>query len=87
MSLSAESALLEKHPLQDIELLIVGHHGSRFAASEELLSRIGAHTAAISVGYNNYGQPAPETLARLQAAGYEKVYRTDQDGTVELRIG
>ena len=42
--------------------------------------------AAISVGYNSYGKPAQETLERLAAYGYN-VLRTDEDGTIEIRVG
>lgn len=85
-SASTERAMLKRHPLRDLELLIVGHHGSRYASSEELLRSIGANTAVISVGYNPYGHPTAETLDRLQAAGY-RVFRTDRDGTVEFYLG
>ena len=68
-----------------MELLVVGHHGSRYASCEEFLRGIGADTAIVSVGYNNYGHPAEETLERLHACGYN-VYRTDTEGTVTIQI-
>ena len=86
MSRTKERALLAQHPLEGIELYIVGHHGSRYASAEELLRSIGADTAIISCGYNTYGHPEAETLERLAACGYT-VYRTDENGTVEIRIG
>ena len=82
---TAERDLLARQELRDMELLIVGHHGSRYAASGELLSAIGADTAVVSVGYNNFGHPTQETLERLDAYGYN-VYRTDLNGDVEFRI-
>ncbi len=85
-SKSAEKELLERHPLRDLELLIVGHHGSRYSSSGELLGSIGADTAVISVGYNTFGHPTYETLERLAAYGYN-IYRTDCNGTIEIRIG
>ncbi len=86
MSRTKERALLKQHPLEGIELYIVGHHGSPYASSRELLESIGADTAVISCGYNTYGHPAPETLLRLAECGYT-VFRTDENGTVEIRIG
>ena len=83
---AAEKALLARQPLHDVELLIAGHHGSSDASSEQLLSTIGADTAAISVGYNSYGHPKQETLERLASYGYT-VYRTDRDGDIEIRAG
>ena len=85
-SAAAEKALLSRHPLRDIELLIVGHHGSAGSSSRELLNSIGADTAVISVGYNSYGLPDQETLERIAACGYN-IYRTDENGTMEIRIG
>ncbi|MBR3473900.1 MAG: DNA internalization-related competence protein ComEC/Rec2 [Oscillospiraceae bacterium] len=84
-SKSTEKELLQRHSLKDLELLIVGHHGSRYASSGELLGSIGAKTAVISVGYNNFGHPTYETLERLDAYGYT-IYRTDLNGTVEIRV-
>ena len=85
-SKAAERELLSRTGIRDVELLIVGHHGSRYASSGELLEQIGADTAIISVGNNNFAHPTYETLERLAAYGYT-VYRTDLNGTVEIRIG
>ena len=83
---AAEKELLARYPLRNLELLIVGHHGSRYSSSGELLGSIGADTALISVGYNTYGHPTYETLERLNAYGYS-IYRTDLNGTVEIFLG
>ena len=76
--------LLHALPL-NMDLLVVGHHGSRYASSDELLRCIGAETAVISVGYNTYGHPDEQTLERL-AANHYNVYRTDLDGTITFHI-
>lgn len=83
---SVERALVDDYDLSGIELYIAGHHGSRYSSSGELLSELGGETAIISVGYNTYGHPTYETLERLAAYGYN-IYRTDLNGTVEIRIG
>ena len=85
-SAQIERELIKKRELGNTELLIVGHHGSKYSSCGELLRAIGGGDAVISTGYNNYGHPAEETLERLAECGYN-VYRTDQDGTVEIRIG
>ena len=65
-----------------VELLKVGHHGSRTATSDEWLDELAPHEAVISVGRNNhYGHPAPEVVARLAAHGI-RIFRTDQRGTI-----
>ena len=64
-----------------VDLLGAGHHGSKYATSETLLAAVDPDAVAISVGYNNYGHPTPETLGRIQAQG-AAVYRTDYEGHI-----
>ena len=80
-----ELELLESMQLPQLELLIVGHHGSKYATCRELLIKTKPQTAIISVGADNsYGHPAPEVLKRLEDIDCI-VYRTDLDGTVIFR--
>ena len=83
---AAEREFISAHPLHDAELFIAGHHGSKYSNSVELIESIGAHTAVISVGYNSYGHPTQQTLERLSYFGYN-IYRTDLNGSVEIRTG
>ena len=83
--ISAENELAEKADLSGTEYLIAGHHGSRYSCGGKLLKALCGETAIISVGYNTYGHPTDETLARLSAYGYN-IFRTDLNGTVEIRI-
>ena len=85
INMTAERELMARQDLKDIELLVVGHHGSKYASCPELLGSIGADTAIVSCGYNSFGHPTPETLERLDKYGYT-VYRTDIDGTLEFRV-
>jgi len=69
-----------------VDLLKVGHHGSRTATSQAWLDELAPEAAVISVGaHNRYGHPAPETGARL-AAHEIGTWRTDREGTVTARI-
>src|SRR2546427_609925 len=53
-----------------VDLLKVGHHGSRTATSDEWLDELAPRGAVISVGRkNNYGHPAPEGVERVAAHG------------------
>jgi competence protein ComEC len=66
-----------------VEILKVGHHGSADDGLSELLERTRPKIAVISVGLgNDYGHPAPSTLAALRAAPDLSLYRTDLDGRV-----
>ncbi|MEO8625110.1 MAG: ComEC/Rec2 family competence protein [Candidatus Limnocylindrales bacterium] len=67
-----------------LDVLKVAHHGSRTATTQALLDALHPRIALISVGADNdYGHPAPQTLARLGATGAH-VFRTDLDGSVEI---
>jgi competence protein ComEC len=65
-------------------ILKVAHHGSRTSTSQELLDSWRPQIALISCGRgNSFGHPAPEVIARLEAAG-SRVYRTDRDGEITV---
>jgi competence protein ComEC len=83
MSQSGERSLLRLAQLPTVEVLVVGHHGSRFSTSEELLLAISPEIAVISVGKNSYGHPSYETLQRLERHCIV-VYRTDEMGHVRI---
>ena len=79
----AESALVGS--MMDIDVLKVGHHGSRGGTRNAWLEVLRPEVALISAGRRNrYGHPAPEVTSRLAAAGV-RIYRTDLDGPVTLR--
>ncbi|MGI6012950.1 MAG: DNA internalization-related competence protein ComEC/Rec2 [Oscillospiraceae bacterium] len=84
--IETEQDFLNREGLPDIELLVVGHHGSKYATCQQLLDKLQPEVAAISVGYNNYGHPTEEVLERLKALNLE-VYRTDCDGTITIKVG
>jgi competence protein ComEC len=77
----AESAMAGR--LRRVDLLKVGHHGSRGSTGEAWLAALAPAVAVISLGRNNYGHPAPATLDRLRAHGVT-VRRTDREGTITV---
>lgn len=81
-----ERALIEKYAIPDIEILVAGHHGSRYSSCPEFLAAVRPEMVVISVGDNSYGHPSEETLERLEAAG-AVVRRTDQEGNVTIHGG
>ena len=83
MPIEGEEQLLAQYDLPDLELFVAGHHGSKYATGKALLEALTPETVLISVGYNSYGHPAPETLDRLAEAG-AAVYRTDQLGDLTV---
>ena len=72
-----ERDILDKYNLQDIDVLKVGHHGSKTSSSIEFINEINPKYSIISVGKKNrYGHPNKEVLDNLNDS---KVYRTDQE--------
>lgn len=79
-----EEDLIEEYNLQDIDVLKVGHHGSKTSSGKEFINEINPKYSIISVGKNNrYGHPNKEVLDTLNDS---KIYRTDQDGSIMFRI-
>ena len=85
MSGPTELALTQMYKLPDVEVLLVGHHGSKYSSQQEFLSKIEPDAAIISVGDNNYGHPTDAAISRLEAAG-ATVYRTDRQGCVTVTL-
>ena len=79
----AEDRLVSEKAIPDIELLVAGHHGSKYSTSEYLLDSLKPETAVISVGENTYGHPTPEVLERLLSRGID-VFRTDTNGNIKV---
>lgn len=72
-----EDRLIQQGANLRANVLKVGHHGSRYATSEQLLERGRFKDAIISCGYDNlYGHPNQQVIDRLRAAGVN-IYRTD----------
>ena len=78
---SAEAAMARK--LAPVDVLKVGHHGSRGSTGDAWLASLQPKVAVISVGRNDYGHPSTITLARLSKR-VPRVLRTDRDGTITV---
>jgi competence protein ComEC len=80
-----ESALIARNLVGPVDVLKVGHHGSNSSTTPALVDAITPAVAVISSGEGNeYGHPAPETLATLAARPSIAVFRTDLHGNVEV---
>jgi len=81
-----EHRLLTKELNLEAQVLKVGHHGSKYATSNDFLNRVKPEMAIISCGaWNRYGHPAQSVLDRLRALNPAmKLYRTDLHGEITL---
>ena len=79
-----EKDILNKYNLSNVDVLKVGHHGSKTSSSKEFIDEINPKYGVISVGKNNrYGHPNKEVLNNLENS---KIYRTDRDGSIKFKI-
>ena len=79
-----EKDILDKYNLSNVDVLKVGHHGSKTSSSKEFINVINPKYSIISVGKNNrYGHPNKEVLENLENS---KIYRTDLDGSIMFKI-
>jgi competence protein ComEC len=85
LSADAESEALLPLELPEVEAMKVPHHGSSDPGLPAVLERLKPALAAIEVGHNTYGHPAPSTLQALGRAAVP-IYRTDRHGTVSLAV-
>ncbi|MGL4848114.1 MAG: ComEC/Rec2 family competence protein [Clostridium sp.] len=76
----AELETLDK--LSDVDLLKVGHHGSKTSTSTELLNKVKPEYAVITVGEENkYNHPNKTTMDKLKERNII-VHRTDECGNI-----
>lgn len=81
---AAEKRMIKEYDASVLDVTVLGvpHHGSPYSSSLAFVTVVDPRISVISVGKNNYKHPSPDVEARLAAHG--TVYRTDQNGTVEV---
>ena len=83
-SYKVEEDLLKDYYFERVDILKVGHHGSKTSSNRYFINVIKPVYSVISVGRNNkYGHPNKEVLNNLKNS---KIYRTDNDGTIMFII-
>ncbi len=80
-----EAYLAETTSPTAVDLLKVGHHGSRYSTSEVFLAWAKPDYAIIHCGENAFGHPSRETLDRLAEAEVT-TYRTDWDKDIRFHL-
>ena len=81
---SIEEKILKKYNLKNIDVIKIGHHGSKTSTDKDFINKIKPKYSIISVGrLNRYNHPHEETLKNLKNSN---ILRTDLDGTIIMKI-
>ncbi len=84
---AGERAIAERYPQLRVDVLKLGHHGSKTASDPQALRQLGVRYGILSVGrHNRYGHPNQETLDTL-ASQKITTYSTALQGMVTYRFG
>ena len=85
LTADAETIVTARLLSRRVEILKVAHHGSADPGLASELRELRPAVAVISSGRGNeYGHPAPSTLAALRASPGLRLYRTDEDGRIVI---
>ena len=83
-SLKSEDYILDNYDLSKIDILKVGHHGSKTSTGINLIDKLEPKIALISVGKDNkFNHPNQMVLDNLKTS---QIYRTDINGTITLKL-
>ena len=83
-SIMTEKEIINKYNIGNIDVLKVGHHGSKTSSGIEFCNEINPKYSIISVGKNNrYGHPNKEVIENLRNS---KIFRTDKNGSIIFKI-
>ena len=85
-SKKSEEYILNKYNIGKIDVLKIGHHGSKTSTSDELLEELRPSLAIISCGKNNrFNHPHKETIDKLKEYRI-KYLKTDISGTIRIDL-
>ncbi len=83
-SCKTEEKILDKYDIGTVDILKVGHHGSKTSSCEGFLSQIQPHYAFISAGEDNkFGHPHQIVLERFQKRKI-KYFITSKEGSIKV---
>lgn len=81
-----ENKILEEYNLPKMDILKVGHHGSKNSTSAAFLEKIDPTIALISAGVKNrFGHPNLEVIKRLEKQSI-MIYQTNEQGGIRVKM-
>lgn len=85
-SIKSEEVLLSKYNISNIDILKVGHHGSKTSTGEVFLKKINPKYALISAGRDNkFNHPNDEVIELLNKYMID-TYITNRDGAILIKV-
>lgn len=82
----AEAELMKKYPKLEVDVLKLGHHGSKTSSSLPFLHQLQPSLALISAGRNNhYGHPHQEVLEHLKQE-HITALMTPKEGGISIKF-
>lgn len=83
-SIKSEQEVMKRYSLEKVDILKVGHHGSKTSSSEEFLKTIKPKIALISAGIDNkFNHPHKEVITRLKKLKI-KILSTQEYGSIKI---
>lgn len=85
-TINNEAKLLKNYSLPKIDILKVGHHGSKTSSSKSFIEKVHPDYSVISSGKNNvYKLPNKEVIERLRSIN-SKTYNTQVNGEITFDL-
>lgn len=85
ISSEEEEKLLDNPLLQQVDVYVAAHHGSRYSNAAAYLEMLRPQIAIVSCGlHNTYGHPGTEAVKNMQDAGAE-IYYTMKQGRIRVQ--
>ena len=85
LGLEGEREIIENYEdhieVLDVDVLKIGHHGSKYSTGEDFLDVTHPKIAVFQVGKNNFGHPHPSVIDKCTEKGII-VYRNDLNGAI-----
>ena len=79
-----EYQLIQHYPNLVVDVLVLGHHGSKHSSAYDFLKHVQPKIAIVSAGLNNrYGHPSAATLARLKSLDIP-LHQTSETGNIQF---
>lgn len=86
MESGAEQKILQEGNFEDVDILQVAHHGSKYSTEDTFLSVVQPEVSLISCGEgNSYGHPHEELVERLKISDSD-IFITEKNGAVTVRF-